>query len=109
MKRCGMDRHVSVHIYSMFILKLVAHDRCLTNIAAGSFEQTEAVISAMPRLIQILSSDVEAVSIKEQVCWTIGNIAGECDEFRATLLANGCLGPLHRCCCGAVASARAEV
>eukprot|EP01035_Chromulina_nebulosa_P009612 gene9612-12970_t len=61
---------------------------CLTNIAAGSFEQTEAVISAMPRLIQILSSDVEAAAIKEQVCWTIGNIAGECDEFRATLLAN---------------------
>ena len=78
--------------------------RCLTNIAAGSFEQTQAVLSAMPRLIQILSSDVEAASIKEQVCWTIGNIAGECDEFRATLLANGCLGPLHRCCLVTVSS-----
>ena len=52
----------------------------------------------MPQLIQILSSDVEQPNIKEQVCWTIGNIAGECDDFRLTLLANGCLRPLHRCC-----------
>jgi hypothetical protein len=32
--------------------------------------------------------------MKEQVCWSIGNIAADSDEYREVLVANGCVVPL---------------
>jgi len=97
----ALDCKLIPHLISLLINRTeelrIEATWCLTNIATGSLEQTRAVLEAMPYLIQILSSDVERASIKEQVCWTIGNLAGESDEIRSTLLANGCLGPLSRC------------
>lgn len=65
--------------------------RCLTNIAAGDYEQAREVLQAVPNIILVLDSDVSSMAVREQVCWTVGNIAGDCDQFRQVLLANGCL------------------
>lgn len=35
-----------------------------------------------------------SIALKEQICWAIGNVAGDSDDFRSVLLANGCLKPL---------------
>jgi hypothetical protein len=56
----------------------IAKPRCLTNIATGSYEQTARVLEAMPYLIQILASDVEHSTIKEQV------ILAHCTHVTAT-------------------------
>eukprot|EP01038_Epipyxis_sp_PR26KG_P004891 gene4891-6850_t len=75
---------------------------CLTNIATGDHSQTKSVLEAVPNLIFILSNSFEDIILKEQVCWTIGNIAGDSDEFREILLLNGVLLPLtsffNQCC-----------
>jgi len=50
-------------------------------------------------MIEILSSSVvgatalrrDSVELLEQICWAIGNIAGDCDEYRNVLISNGCL------------------
>lgn len=51
-------------------------------------------------MIEILSSSVagastalrrDSVELLEQICWAIGNIAGDCDEYRNILISNGCL------------------
>ena len=42
-------------------------------------------------MIQVLLSDRDSVELKDQICWAIGNVAGDSDEFRQVLLANGCL------------------
>jgi hypothetical protein len=63
----------------------------LTNIASSTHEHTSAVLPTVPDLIQIVNSDTNSVPLKEQVCWTIGNIAGDSDEFREVLIANGSL------------------
>jgi hypothetical protein len=68
----------------------------LTNIATGEHDQTGKVLVAIPNVIQILSHKTCSESIKEQVCWIIGNIAGDCDEYRRVLFANGCLPSLVR-------------
>jgi hypothetical protein len=31
---------------------------------------------------------------KEQICWCIGNIAGDSDEYREVLVCNGCIKPV---------------
>lgn len=70
---------------------------CLTNLATGDHDQTNAVLEAVPVLLQVLESS--DISLQEQVCWTIGNIAGDCDEFRIILIANGCVLPITRFMC----------
>lgn len=51
-------------------------------------------------MIEILSCSVtgavsalrrDSVELLEQICWAIGNIAGDCDEYRNILISNGCL------------------
>lgn len=73
--------------------------RCLTNIATGDHKQTGSVLCAVPYMIEILSSSLagatalrrDSVELLEQICWAIGNIAGDCDEYRNILINNGCL------------------
>ena len=74
--------------------------RCLTNIANGDHKQTGSVLCAVPYMIEILSSSAtgavaalrrDSVELLEQICWAIGNIAGDCDEYRTILVSNGCL------------------
>lgn len=65
---------------------------CLTNIATGDHEQTGRVLVAVPILLQYLGGSDYV--LKEQACWTIGNIAGDSNEYREILLANGALKPL---------------
>ena len=65
---------------------------CLTNIATGTQQQTKQVLHAVPILLQIISGN--CVLLSEQACWTIGNVAGDSDEFRTTLIANGSIHAL---------------
>jgi hypothetical protein len=67
-------------------------DRCLTNIATGSHDQTWTVLQCVPILLQILSGSNP--SLQELTCWTIGNISGDSDEFREILISNGAFKPL---------------
>jgi len=62
---------------------------CLTNVSNSKHEHTEQALQAAPELLQILASD--NASLQEQAAWVIGNIAGDSDEFRNILLANGVL------------------
>eukprot|EP01032_Pedospumella_encystans_P011099 gene11099-12932_t len=73
---------------------------CLTNIANGDHKQTGSVLCAVPYMIEILSSSAtgavaalrrDSAELLEQICWVIGNIAGDCDEYRTILVSNGCL------------------
>jgi hypothetical protein len=80
--------------------------RCLSNIATGNHTQTGAVLRAVPALLRILqgshsalipSSDLDvlgSISLEEDSCWTIGNIAGDSDEYRSALLEHKVLHPI---------------
>jgi hypothetical protein len=70
--------------------------RCLTNIATGDHEETAEVLPAVPHMIDILMQNRDSIALQEQICWAIGNIAGDCDEFRFKLLGNGCLPAVLR-------------
>eukprot|EP01155_Anaeramoeba_flamelloides_P052146 Anaeramoba_flamelloidesc42659_g1_i1.p1 GENE.c42659_g1_i1~~c42659_g1_i1.p1 ORF type:complete len:265 (+),score=37.36 c42659_g1_i1:203-997(+) len=61
----------------------------LTNIAAGLTEHTRMVINAgsLPAFSRLIISKNE--SIQEQSIWAIGNIAGDCAEFRDKVIENG--------------------
>lgn len=59
---------------------------CLTNIASGTHANTEYLINlnVIQIFLNLLGSDNP--KIKEQACWAIGNIAGDCSEFRDIVL-----------------------
>lgn len=65
---------------------------CLTNIASGSHEQTKCVLEAVPELLSFIGGD--DASLREQACWTLGNIAGDSDELRSILVKNGAVWPI---------------
>lgn len=65
---------------------------CLTNIATGDHAQTGAVLAAVPELLTVIAGASD--SLREQACWTIGNIAGDSDEYRSVLIANGALSAI---------------
>ncbi|KAJ0028174.1 hypothetical protein Pint_35584 [Pistacia integerrima] len=68
---------------------------CLTNIAAGKQEETKALLPALPLLIAHLG-EKSSLPVAEQCAWALGNVAGEEEELRDVLLAQGALPPLAR-------------
>ncbi|MED6119368.1 Importin subunit alpha-9 [Stylosanthes scabra] len=68
---------------------------CLTNIAAGIPEETKALLPALPLLIAHLG-EKSSSPVAEQCAWALGNVAGEGEELRNVLLAQGALLPLAR-------------
>ncbi|XP_059427766.1 importin subunit alpha-9 [Corylus avellana] len=68
---------------------------CLTNIAAGKPEETEALLPALPLLIAHLG-EKSSLSVAEQCAWALGNVAGEGEKLRNVLLSQGALLPLAR-------------
>ncbi|KAL4605351.1 hypothetical protein ACB092_09G022300 [Castanea dentata] len=68
---------------------------CLTNIAAGKPEETEALLPALPLLIAHLG-EKSSLSVAEQCAWALGNVAGEGEKLRSVLLSQGALLPLAR-------------
>ena len=82
---------------------MIVDRRCLTNIATGNHTQTGAVIAAVPALLSILNKICGGASaydeqlnhaLCEEVCWAIGNIAGDSDDYRVLLLESGTLKPM---------------
>ncbi|WCJ34552.1 Importin subunit alpha-9 [Euphorbia peplus] len=68
---------------------------CLTNIAAGKPEETKALLPALPLLIAHLG-EKSSSPVAEQCAWALGNVAGEGEDLRNILLAQGALLPLSR-------------
>ncbi|GLT55780.1 hypothetical protein SLA2020_288720 [Shorea laevis] len=68
---------------------------CLTNIAAGKPDETEALLPALPLLIAHLGEN-SSLSVAEQCAWALGNVAGEGEKLRNVLLSQGALLPLAR-------------
>jgi hypothetical protein len=75
---------------------ILQYETCwvITNIAAGTTEQTRTIIDAgaVPVLIELLRS--ENKEVRTQAAWSLGNIAGDCGEFRDIVLHGGTLQPL---------------
>ncbi|KAH0454444.1 hypothetical protein IEQ34_016368 [Dendrobium chrysotoxum] len=68
---------------------------CLTNIAAGESEETKSLLPSLPLLIAHLG-EKSSLPVAEQCAWALGNVAGEGEELRNILLAQGALIPLAR-------------
>lgn len=64
---------------------------CLTNLATGTNLQVQSLIDKgiIPLYVLILAED--NINLIEQAIWGIGNIAGDCIEFRDELLENKCM------------------
>lgn len=67
----------------------------ITNIASGSSEQTNEVVSAngVPALMHLLLSPY--LNVAEQSMWALGNIAGDSTNLRDFVLDQGILKPLQ--------------
>lgn len=67
----------------------------MTNIAAGTSQQTEAVVNsgALDKLVDLLGNSPNK-NIKEQSCWCLGNVTGDGVEMRTRVLDSGALQPL---------------
>ncbi|WJX89578.1 hypothetical protein P8452_71563 [Trifolium repens] len=66
----------------------------LTNIAAGTSENTKVVIDhgAVLILVKLLSSPND--DVREQAIWALGNVAGDSPRYRDLVLSYGALIPL---------------
>lgn len=74
----------------------------LTNVAAGSHEQTCSVVTsnAIPYLVAFVASgndDDEANKLRDQALWALGNLVSDSAQCRDAALGLGLLDPLLRC------------
>eukprot|EP01041_Mallomonas_annulata_P005313 gene5313-10624_t len=75
---------------------------CLANLATGTNEQAQQILCTIVPILHILSTTTTTapppphhlhlhLSLQEQCCWMVGNIASDGDEFRFFLLEHGCV------------------
>lgn len=67
---------------------------CLTNVASGTSEQCQAVIShnGVPPLVALIGA--ESLEVAEQAVWALGNIAGDSPRLRDLVLEHSVAAPL---------------
>eukprot|EP00049_Salpingoeca_infusionum_P019934 m.363299 g.363299 ORF g.363299 m.363299 type:complete len:517 (+) comp21963_c0_seq1:150-1700(+) len=80
---------------------------CITNIAAGSSDQTREAAKASAHLFMLLQSESEM--LREQAAWALGNIAADGPELRDQVIAQGGLPALHAALEGASATVAKQV
>jgi hypothetical protein len=61
----------------------------LTNIASTSFTNVVVEAGPIPGLVRLL--ECPSPNVREQAVWCLGNIAGDCPEFRDMVLSAGAL------------------
>ncbi|KAI8378507.1 armadillo-type protein [Blakeslea trispora] len=63
----------------------------VTNIAAGTTEQTNSVIEAgfVDVLLECISNKRSRLDVKAQAAWALGNVAGEAPSYREELMCKG--------------------
>uniref|UniRef100_A0A7S4VWW2 Importin subunit alpha n=1 Tax=Alexandrium monilatum TaxID=311494 RepID=A0A7S4VWW2_9DINO len=66
----------------------------LTNIAAGSADQTAAVVDEGAVELLVGKVSAENLDLAEQAAWGLGNIAGDNEQFRDRVLEAGGLAPM---------------
>ena len=69
----------------------------LTNVGSGTSEQARALVDAkaIPGFVHLLCSKND--DLREQSIWALGNIAGDCPEFRDRILEEDALKYLLHC------------
>lgn len=66
----------------------------LTNIATGTNQQVRSLVEKgiIPMYVKLLYE--EDINMLEQAVWGVGNIAGDCVEFRDMMLKNSCMNAM---------------
>ena len=67
---------------------------CITNIATGSRDQVQCLVEkgVIPKLAVLMKN--EKNKLKNQAIWALGNISGECIEYRDTVINYGIIPTL---------------
>ncbi len=64
----------------------------LTNLALADHSVTAMLYPALPYVVHLLAP--ENLQMAEQAAWCLGNVAGDCDECKARVMAVGAADPL---------------